>query len=110
MMSNQSIPTLYTWMGGDTAIFETLIENFYNCAVADPLLKPLFEAMPLEHRHRVAAWFAEVFGGPKAYSGENAGHSYMVEKHLNLSISEKQRERWAQLMQVAADMSNLPKD
>ncbi|MCU0465990.1 MAG: group II truncated hemoglobin [Anaerolineae bacterium] len=109
-MGQQSIPTLYEWMGGDTETFKALIENFYDRAVKDPLLEPLFNHMPLEHRHRVAVWFAEVFGGPKVYSAEHGGHAHMVEKHLNLAITEKQQGRWVQLMQEAADAISLPKD
>jgi hemoglobin len=109
-MSPKSIPTLYEWMGSNTRIFETLVENFYDRAVVDPLLNPLFKEMPPEHRQRVALWLAEVFGGPKIYSVEHGGHAGMVERHLNLSITEEQQTRWVQLMNEAANATNLPKD
>ncbi len=104
------IPTLYEWMGANVAVFEALVEDFYDRAVTDPLLKPLFEDMPAEHRKHVAQWFAEVFGGPKTYSTELGGHAHMVKKHLKLGITEPQRARWTQLMNAAADQVGLPDD
>jgi truncated hemoglobin YjbI len=42
---------------------------FYRHVLEEPLLKSLFENMPPEHSHRVTMWIAEIFGGPKLYSG-----------------------------------------
>jgi hemoglobin len=109
-MAEDTVPTLYEWAGSSTAIFEQLVETFYDQAVVDPLLNPLFEGMPAEHRQHVALWFAEVFGGPKTYSSEHNGHAHMVKKHLNLAISEQQRARWTQLMLLSADAVGLPND
>lgn len=109
-MTERHIPTLYEWAGANTGVFENLVERFYDQATADPLLKPLFEQMPPEHRKNVALWLAEVFGGPKLYSAEHGGHVHMVKEHLNLNITEQQRARWVQLMQSAADQVNLPSD
>lgn len=109
-MSDKHIPTLYEWAGGNTTIFENLMEVFYDQAVADELLKPLFEGMSADHRRHVALWFVEVFGGPKAYSTEHGGHAAMVRKHLNLAITEPQRARWMQLIGLAADQVGLRND
>lgn len=109
-MSEKSIPTLYTWMGGNVDVFVALVENFYDLAVEDELLQALFKDMHVDHRKRVALWFAEVFGGPKDYSENHGGHLHMIKKHLNLAITEAQQARWLQLMIQAADMTDLPKD
>ncbi len=103
-------PTLYEWMGGDPETFVALIENFYDRVIEDPLLKSLFEHMRPEHRRRVAAWFTEVFGGPAMYSDAQGNHAGMVKRHLNLAITEAQQKRWVQLMNDAADATQLPKD
>jgi hemoglobin len=105
-------PTLYEWVGGSEAL-ERLITTFYNLTLQDPLLKPFFEHMPKEHRHHVALWFGEVFGGPKAYSelyGEQTAHPHMIKQHTTLHITELQRKRWAELMLQAADIEKLPAD
>jgi hemoglobin len=67
-VDNDSVPSLYKWAGG-AAAFEKLTAIFYKHVLEEPLLKPLFENMPPEHSHRVAMWIAEIFGGPKSYSG-----------------------------------------
>jgi hemoglobin len=109
-MSENQIPTLYQWAGDNLDIFKNLVETFYDLAVADPLLRPLFEDMPPAHRENVALWFAEVFKGPKIYSSERGNHAHMIKHHLNLQITEAQRSRWTQLMVIAADQVQLPND
>jgi hemoglobin len=110
-MAHNHIPTLYEWAGSNSALFENLMEVFYDSATADPLLRPLFDGMPQEHRRNVARWFVEIFGGPKLYSDAyGSGHAHMVTKHLNLAITEQQRFRWTQLMSLAADEVGLPND
>ena len=108
--STRPVPTLYAWLGSDPAIFTRLIEAFYDSAVKDALLAPLFIGMSPQHREHVALWFAEVFGGPKRYSEEQGGHRSMILKHQQFSISEAQRKRWTQLMADAADAVGLPID
>ena len=109
-MSEKPTPTLYEWAGNNQQIFIDLIEEFYDRAVEDPLLNPLFADMPVDHRKNVALWFAEILGGPKAYTEKRGGHTVMVKKHLNLNITEEQRFRWNMLMSVAADAVQLPDD
>lgn len=104
-----SMPTLYTWAGGEEN-FERLTEIFYGKVLKDELLAPLFEGLPAEHARHVAQWLGEVFGGPAAYSREHGGHSHMVGKHLGKGITEPQRRRWVNLMQDAADEAGLPTD
>ena len=109
MASSDPVPTLYEWAGGMKA-FERLTEAFYERVRQDELLGDLFANMPDEHPRHVATWFAEVFGGPNAYTEEHGGYSHMVSKHLGLAISERQRARWVQLIGLAADDVGLPSD
>ena len=59
-------PTLYEWAGGAEA-FERLTEVFYGKVREDDLLEPVFRHMDPGHPRHVAAWLAEVFGGPQRY-------------------------------------------
>jgi hemoglobin len=102
-------PTLYEWAGG-AAAFERLTEAFYGRVREDELLAPLFRRMPSDHPAHVAAWLAEVFGGPPRYSEEHGGYPHMLSKHLGLAITEEQRFRWVQLIALAADDAGLPDD
>ena len=112
-MSETTIPTLYEWVGNAES-FTRLINTFYDKAIGDALLNPLFDQMPPQHRRHVAEWFTEIFGGPKVYSApynaDESAHHHMISAHLNLSISEEQRKRWVQLMCDAADAVDLPAD
>jgi truncated hemoglobin YjbI len=112
MENIDEVPTLYTWMGGAEAL-ERLVMTFYDLTLKDELLRPFFEHMSTQHKHYVALWLGEVFGGPKEYSevrGAMKAHPYMIRKHLELAITEEQRVRWIQLMQQAADIEKFPSD
>ena len=102
-------PTLYEWAGGGEA-FERLTEAFYRRVRRDELLEPLFRHMEADHPRRVAAWLAEVFGGPPRYTDEHGGYPHMLSKHRGLAITEQQRRRWVNLICDAADDAGLPDD
>jgi truncated hemoglobin YjbI len=101
--------TLHEWAGGTDA-FDALCADFYERAVTDDLLAPLFAGMPPEHPHYVALWLAEVFGGPPEYTEVRGGYHTMMSHHLGLAITEAQRRRWVNLMMDAADEVDLPSD
>ena len=104
-----AVPTLYEWAGGAEAL-ERLTERFYEKVKADPLLEPLFAAMPDDHPHHVAMWLGEVFRGPEAYSAELGGYPRMMRHHLGKHIRPEQRTRWVALLAETADEVGLPDD
>ena len=104
-----AVPTLYDWAGGADAL-ERLTSRFYEKVKADPLLEPLFAAMPDDHPHHVAMWLGEVFRGPQAYSAEFGGYTRMVRHHLERHIRPEQRTRWVALLAETADEVGLPDD
>jgi hemoglobin len=103
------VPTLYDWAGGIEA-FERLTQVFYSKVRRDDLLEPIFRNMTPGHPKHVAAWLAEVFGGPKRYTEEHGGYPHMLNKHRNLALTERQRRRWVNLICDAADDARLPSD
>jgi hemoglobin len=103
------VPTLYDWAGGADA-FERLTEVFYGKVRQDDLLEPVFRHMDPGHPRHVAAWLAEVFGGPKRYTEERGGYPHMVSKHRDLALTERQRRRWVSLICDAADDAGMPSD
>lgn len=110
--NSQNIPTLYEWAGGAEAI-ERMVMTFYDLTLKDDILRPFFEHMSKEHKHYVALWIGEVFGGPEEYSkihGALKSHQRMIKAHLAYDIPEVARMRWIQLMSQAADMENIPDD
>jgi hemoglobin len=104
-----SPPTLFAWAGGAEA-FDRLTEAFYARVREDDLLAPVFAHMPADHPRHVAAWLAEVFGGPPRYTEELGGYHRMGTRHLGVAITEEQRFRWITLIAKAADEAGLPDD
>jgi hemoglobin len=103
------IPTLYEWCGGIDAL-NRLTDRFYERVHDDPVLAPIFAHMNAEHPRHVAAFLAEVLGGPKAYSAEHGGHPHMVQQHLNRRLTQEQRRAWMTLLLDTADRLGLPDD
>ena len=101
--------TIYEHLGGGEAL-RRLMRIFYGKVRADPVLEPLFGAMPPEHPDHVALWLAEVFGGPAGYTETRGGYPAMVLAHVNRAITEQQRARWVELLHGSLDEAGLPSD
>ncbi|HVU94369.1 MAG TPA: hypothetical protein VHE34_04060 [Puia sp.] len=77
-----STPTLYEWAGGEEAI-QKLFRIFYDKVLKDELIGPVFRNMSPDHPRHVGHFVAEVFGGPKKYTGEDGGsHAVMIGHHI----------------------------
>ena len=108
-MADQT-PTLYEWAGGEKP-FRRLIDCFYDRVERDELISPYFPGgVHEEHRDHVAAWWREVFGGPKRYGEELGGYAKMVRRHIGLGITPEARQRFVATMSLAADDAGLPDD
>ncbi|MET0386463.1 MAG: group II truncated hemoglobin [Polyangiales bacterium] len=101
-MSETEIPTLYEWVGGLPAL-ERLLTLFYQRVPDDALLAPVFAHMDPAHARHVAAFLAEVLGGPTQYSAQHGGHAHMIRKHLGRALNDQQRKRWVALLLECAD-------
>ena len=66
--------------------------------------------MSPDHPAHVAAFLAEVLGGPTTYSEEHGGHPHMIQQHLNRHLAQDQRRRWVTLLLETADELKLPED
>lgn len=108
-MSGTAIPSLYQWCGGSAAL-QRLTERFYQRVREDALLAPVFAHMGGDHPAHVAAFLAEVLGGPDDYSQRHGGHPQMIRRHLNRHLTQPQRRRWMELLLDTADQLGLPDD
>jgi hemoglobin len=104
-----TVPSLYQWMGGISAL-EKLTAHFYTKVRTDDVLGPVFVHMSPDHPAHVAAFLAEVLGGPKLYSERHGGHPEMIRHHLGRNLSEAQRRRWINLLLDAHAELGLPGD
>jgi hemoglobin len=108
-MSDPTVPTLYDWLGGLPAL-QRLTERFYERVKDDVLLAPVFAHMSSDHPAHVAAFLAEVLGGPTNYSEQHGGHPHMIRQHLSRHLSQAQRRAWVALLLVTADELGMPED
>jgi hemoglobin len=105
----ETAPTLYEWIGGMPALIR-LTERFYQRVRGDAILAPIFAEMDADHPKHVAAFLAEVLGGPSEYSSTRGGHPHMVQRHLNRHLTQAQRRAWVALLLDTADELKLPDD
>ena len=102
-------PTLYEWLGGIDAL-NRLTTRFYERVKDDPVLATVFAHMGGDHPRHVAAFLAEVLGGPANYSAEHGGHPHMIRQHLNRHLTQEQRRSWVGLLLDTADELKMPDD
>ena len=108
-MADPDVPSLYEWLGGMEAL-NRLLTRFYERVSGDSLLAPVFAGMSGQHPAHVAAFVAEVLGGPATYSKEHGGHPHMIERHLDRHLTQEQRRRWVSLLLETADQVGIPDD
>ena len=106
---NKPVPTLYDWLGGIEAL-NRLTTRFYERVRDNAVLAPIFAHMNGEHPQHVAAFLAEVLGGPAEYSASHGGHPHMIQQHLNRHLSQAQRREWVALLLDTADELQMPDD
>jgi truncated hemoglobin YjbI len=105
-----SEPTIFEWAGGVPALNRMTQLFFEKYVPEDPLLGAMFGEMAVDLPERVAAWMAEVFGGPAAYTAGFGDEQRMRSAHHGAAITEEQRARWVALLQRCADEAGLPSD
>ena len=102
-------PSLYEWVGGADAL-NRLTTRFYELVKSDALLAPVFAQMSDQHPQHVAAFLAEVLGGPGTYSERHGGHPHMLRMHLDRRLTQEQRRHWMALLLTTADELKMPDD
>src|SRR5258708_23248737 len=78
--------------------------------MADPELDHPFSHSSPEHVDHLATYWAEVFGGPRRYSGSLGGHSGMLAIHAGQGATEDLSTRFVACFMQAADDAGLPDD
>jgi hemoglobin len=109
MSDEETVPSLASWAGGPAAI-RGLFERFYQRVANHELLAPIFASMDPKHAEHVAAFVAEVLGGPKDYSSAGGSHAGMITRHLGRKLTQEQRQAWMALLLDTADELGLPDD
>ena len=107
-------PSLFEWAGGRPALTRMTRLLYEKHIPADPLLAPVFAAMPPDQPRRAALVMAEAFGGPPADEPPNgepaAAGPLRAAPPDGQQLTEEQRARWVTLATVAAREAQLPAD
>ncbi|HEX6539741.1 MAG TPA: group II truncated hemoglobin [Candidatus Dormibacteraeota bacterium] len=104
-------PTLFEFAGGEPAFLALARAHHARC-LADPELNHPFSHPDQHPQHveRLAAYWAEVLGGPPRYSETCADESYVLQLHAGNGDMSDLGRRFVDCFVRAADDANLPAD
>jgi hemoglobin len=105
-------PSLYEFAGGEPAFLALATAHHARC-LADPELNHPFSHPDQHPQHveRLAAYWAEVMGGPPAYSrGCGGDQSVLLHLHAGHGDMSDLGERFVRCFDAAVDDAGLPAD
>jgi hemoglobin len=104
-------PSLYEFAGGDQAFLALATAHHARC-LADPELNHPFShpGQHPQHVERLAAYWAEVMGGPPRYSAECGDQSALQYMHSGNGDMTDLGRRFVDCFVAAADDAGLPGD
>ena len=103
-------PSIYEFAGGEQA-FLALAAALTERCVEDPELNHAFShGFSPNHNEHLAAYLAEVFGGPNTYSRNLGGHSGMLAIHAGQGAPDEWGDRFEACFIEAMDDAQLPRD
>ena len=104
-------PSLYDFAGGDAAFLALATAHHARC-LADPELNHPFSHPGQHPRHveRLAAYWAEVMGGPPVYSRSCGDQSGLLHMHSGNGDMTDLGERFVRCFDAAMDDAGLPED
>lgn len=104
-------PTLYEFAGGQAAFLALATAHHARC-LADPELNHPFshpDQHP-DHVPRLAAYWAEVLGGPPEYSRDCGDESFVLDMHAGNGDLTDLGNRFVECFTLAMDDAGLPAD
>jgi hemoglobin len=104
-------PSLYEFAGGEPAFLALATAHHARC-LADPELNHPFsksDGHP-QHVERLAAYWAEVLGGPSTYSDSCGDQTGVLQMHAGNGDMGDLGERFLRCFDAAADDAGLPDD
>jgi hemoglobin len=104
-------PTLFDFAGGEPAFLALATAHHGRC-LEDPELNHPFSHPGQDPRHveRLAAYWAEVMGGPPSYSWSSGDQSTVLRMHAGHGDMSDLGERFIRCFAAAADDAGLPGD
>jgi hemoglobin len=104
-------PSLYEFAGGEAAFLVLAAAHHVRC-LADPELNHPFSHPDQDPHHveRLAAYWAEVMGGPPVYSATCGDQSSVMRMHAGNGDMSDLGQRFLACFVAAADDAGLPED
>jgi hemoglobin len=103
-------PSLYEFAGGDEAFLALAAATHERCLQDPELNHPFSHHVSPRHTENLAAYWAEVLGGPPRYSSSLGGHSGMLAIHAGEGAPDEMGDRFAACFIQAMDDAHLPDD
>jgi len=101
---------MYEFAGGEPAFLALAAAVTERC-IEDPELNHAFShGLSHNHNENLAAYWAEVFGGPPRYSRNLGGHSGMLTIHAAQGAPDEWGDRFEACFMQAMDDAELPDD
>jgi hemoglobin len=98
--------TDYDSFGGKD-FFTSLVKDFYQEIINDPILKPMYPEDDLDGAiERLTLFLMQYWGGPGTYS-ELRGHPRLRMRHAEFPIDFAARDSWLKNMNVALDKQQI---
>ncbi len=102
--------SIFEFAGGEPAFLALAAAHHQRC-LDDPVLNhPFSHPGHPDHLQRLASYWAEVFGGPPAYSQVAGGQSAMLSLHASTGAEGDIGDRFVRCFVQAADDADLPAD
>ena len=101
---------MFEFAGGEPAFLALAAAHHERCLQDPELNHPFSHGVDPEHIERLAAYWAEVFGGPAKYSVSVGGHSAMLNVHSGKGAGDDYGPRFVDCFVNAADDAGLPDD
>ena len=103
-------PSIFEFAGGEQAFLALAAATHARC-LADPVLShPFSHQVSPQHTENLAAYWAEVLGGPPRYSDSLGGHFGMLAIHAGQGAPDDMCDRFAACFIQAMDDAQLPDD
>ncbi|QXC59531.1 hypothetical protein KSP35_14175 [Aquihabitans sp. G128] len=103
-------PTIYDAAGGATAFLRLAAAHHARC-LADPVLEhPFSHGTRPDHVERLAAYWAEVFGGPSTFSDELSDQGALVQIHAHTDAEAAMGTNFLTCFLAALDDADIPGD
>jgi hemoglobin len=103
-------PSLYEFAGGDQAFLALAAATHERCLQDPELNHPFSHHISPGHTEHLAAYWAEVLGGPPRYSANLGGHSGMLSIHAGEGAPDSMGDRFEACFVQAMDDAQLPDD